>query len=82
MAGRVAWRDGQQAGGSHWRPASHWELHLLWVCGTPNVALLPLVCSAGGEEAESLDPNMPWGRGVLKPGGSLVMKLLQGTGKS
>lgn len=27
-----------------------------------------------------MDPNMPWGRGVLKPGGSLVMKLLQGTG--
>ncbi|KAI7835811.1 hypothetical protein COHA_010301 [Chlorella ohadii] len=36
--------------------------------------------ATGGEEAESLDPNMPWGRGVLKPGGSLVMKLLQGTG--
>lgn len=37
--------------------------------------------AVGGEEAESLDPNMPWGRGVLKPGGSLVMKLLQGTGE-
>lgn len=40
-----------------------------------------LLSGAGGEEAESLDPNMPWGRGVLKPGGSLVMKLLQGTGE-
>lgn len=40
-----------------------------------------LLSDAGGEEAESLDPNMPWGRGVLKPGGSLVMKLLQGTGE-
>ncbi|KAL4421639.1 hypothetical protein ABPG75_010930 [Micractinium tetrahymenae] len=40
--------------------------------------------AAGGELAgEQADPNLPWGgpgRGVLKPGGSLVMKLLQGSG--
>lgn len=40
--------------------------------------------ATGGELAgEQADPNLPWGapgRGVLRPGGSLVMKLLQGTG--
>ncbi|KAL4450204.1 hypothetical protein ABPG77_010873 [Micractinium sp. CCAP 211/92] len=40
--------------------------------------------ATGGELAtEQADPNLPWGapgRGVLKPGGNLVMKLLQGTG--
>ena len=36
--------------------------------------------ATGGEAAEAADPNAPWSRGVLKPGGSLVMKLLQGSG--
>ncbi|GAB4822564.1 hypothetical protein N2152v2_009610 [Parachlorella kessleri] len=33
--------------------------------------------ATGGEAAEAADPNLPFSRGVLKPGGSLVMKLLQ-----
>ena len=37
--------------------------------------------ATGGEAADAADPNVPLGRGVLKPGGSLVMKLLQGPGE-
>lgn len=36
--------------------------------------------ATGGEGAEEADPNRPFSRGVLRPGGSLVMKLLQGAG--
>jgi hypothetical protein len=38
--------------------------------------------ATGGDDAEAADPNMPFSRGVLKPGGSLVMKLLQGSGEA
>jgi 23S rRNA U2552 (ribose-2'-O)-methylase RlmE/FtsJ len=36
--------------------------------------------ATGGEGAEAADPNLPFSRGVLRPGGSLVMKLLQASG--
>ena len=36
--------------------------------------------ATGGEGAEAADPSTPFSRGVLKPGGNLVMKLLQGSG--
>lgn len=35
------------------------------------------VATGGEGAAEDADPNQPFSRGVLKPGGSLVMKLLQ-----
>ena len=55
----------------------------LYVCASSSTDLRKeTTCIvAGGEEAEGTDPNLPWGRGVLKPGGSLVMKLLQGSGE-
>ena len=36
--------------------------------------------AAGAGAAEGADPNLPYSRGVLRPGGSMVMKLLQGPG--
>ena len=47
--------------------------------GTPTLYPPAGACAlpAGGEGAEEADPNQPFSRGVLKPGGSLVMKLLQ-----
>lgn len=38
--------------------------------------------ATGGEGLESVDPATPWAHGVLRPGGSLVMKLLQGSGEA